>query len=244
MGKRFASGFKQAASTFKQAVKRITAWSYSRWNDYEKCPAYAKFKFIDKIKEPESNAMENGTIVHQMADHFVRGTMKKFPKELGAFKDEYTALRDAKALTEQEWAFNDQWEPVDWFAKDAWVRVKVDATCLVQEKAKRGMVRTTVVIIDTKTGKNKAEHAQQRTLYALGGFSKFPDAVRVVAEHWYIDSGEIENDEFTRADIPKLKQQWEKRTRAMLADTTFVPRPGAYCRWCAYSKAKSGPCQF
>jgi len=191
--------------------------------------------------------MENGTITHQVADHFVRGTLKKFPKELKGFKAEYTALREQKAMTEQEWAFNADYEQVDWFSKEAWLRIKVDAHYLDESQVKKGRQKITltrVIIIDTKTGKNKAEHTEQRSLYALGGFLRYPDVVEVVAEHWYLDSGEIESDTFKAKDLDKLKKKWEQRTRAMMADTTFAPRPGNYCRWCFFSKAKGGPCRF
>jgi|SRR5579859_5709297 len=239
-----AAGAKQPGR-FKQAVDKLTAWSYSRWKDYEKCPFFCKCKHLLRMREPDNPAMENGTIVHQLGAQHVTGALKKFPKELGVFGEEFKKLRAAKALTEQEWAFDSRYAQVDWFSKQAWLRIKVDAHYLLQQPTgKRGLVRTTVVIVDYKTGKNHADHAQQRSLYALGGLLMYPDAAEVVAEHWYIDSGEIESDTFAAKDLPKLQRQWEQRTRAMLADSSFVPRPGAYCRWCHYSKAKGGPCIF
>ena len=250
MAKRMALGTKgKRPGMFKQAVERLIAWSYSRWKDYEKCPAYCKFKHILRMREPDNDAMANGTIVHQLGDKHVRGVLKKFPKELGVFQQEFKVLQANNAQTEQEWAFDRAYNQVSWFSKEAWLRIKVDAHYLVQRARKaatknRGLVQTTVTIVDYKTGKNHADHAQQRSLYALGGFVMYPDAVEVIAEHWYIDSGEIESDTFLAKDLPKLQKQWEQRTRAMLADTTFVPRPGAYCRWCAFSKVKGGPCKF
>ena len=247
MAKRMAAGAaakNKKAGLFKQTLQRLGAWSYSRWDDYEKCPFLCKCKHVLRMKEPDSPAMANGTIVHQLADQYVRGVLKKFPKELGDFQQESSTLITNKAQTEQEWAFDSAYSQVSWFSKEAWLRIKVDAHYLIQEKTGRnGIVKTTVVIVDYKTGRNKAEHAQQRSLYALGGFVVYPDAVMVVAEHWYLASGEIESDEFLAKDLPKLQKQWEQRTRAMLNDTTFMPRPGAYCRWCHFSKVKGGPCK-
>ncbi len=53
---------------------------------------------------------------------------------------------------------------------------------------------------------------------------------------------------FTRADIPKLKKLWEKRTKAMLSDKQFAPRPNDKCRWCFYRSsnkaAGGGQCKY
>lgn len=243
MAKILARGSK--LGIFKQAVERLVAWSYSRWKDYEKCPFYCKCKHVLRMREPDNPAMANGTIVHQLSEQHVRGVLKKFPPELKGFAEEFKILRANKALTEQEWAFDKDYIQVSWFSQAAWLRIKVDAHYLQQERTgRKGVVNTTVTIIDYKTGKNHADHAQQRSLYALGGLVMYPDAAVVVAEHWYIDSGEIESDTFAAKDLPKLKKQWEQRTRAMLNDTSFVPRPGNYCGWCTYSNKKGGPCKF
>lgn len=245
MAKRMAQAAK-GKGMFKQATDRLMAWSFSRWKDYEKCPLFCKLAHILRMRSGQpSEAIDKGTVAHQLADHFVRGTLKKFPKELGPFKHEFGALRQLKAKTEAEWAFDIEYNQVDWFGKTAWLRMKVDAHYLSQQKdGRRGLMRTTVTIVDYKTGKNNPEHGDQRSLYALGGFAMYPDAAEVIAEHWYLESGEIESDTFTAKQIDKLRERWEQRTRAMLADTTFAPRPGPYCRWCDYSKAKGGPCRF
>ena len=43
----------------------INQWSYSRLSCYEKCPKQAEFKFIKKIKEPGSPAMDRGKDMHK-----------------------------------------------------------------------------------------------------------------------------------------------------------------------------------
>ena len=44
----------------------IKQWSYSRLSCFEKCPKQAEFKFIKKIKEPGSAAMDRGKDIHNM----------------------------------------------------------------------------------------------------------------------------------------------------------------------------------
>jgi hypothetical protein len=65
----------------------------------------------------------------------------------------------------------------------------------------------------------------------------------------YVDQGTVYPDEdkpliFTPKDIDKLKKTWAKRTKAMLNDTTFAPRPNDKCRWCFFSASKNGPCKY
>ena len=40
-------------------TEKITAWSFSRYNLYQQCPGKAKLMYIDKLKEPTSDAMLN-----------------------------------------------------------------------------------------------------------------------------------------------------------------------------------------
>lgn len=242
---------------------QIEAWSYSRFSTYETCPAKAKFSYIDKIKEPDSTAGLNGTRVHAIADVWVSGALpkpdrdnvalmpelrkivlaKKIPAELARFEAEFKRLQQMKAVTGRDWAFDRDWNPTDWFGPRAWLRIKVDTHFLDVKKVKA--IRTTrVEIVDYKTGKERSEHKDQRSLYALGAFLVYPDAVEVRASHWYLDAGVERPEKWKASELPKLKKLWLNKTEAMRNDTTFAPRPGDYCRWCFFSKEKKGPCPF
>ena len=244
---------------------QISAWSYSRYGDYAQCPLKARCKIIDRLPEPESRAGENGTRVHILAAAVTLGRMpaldrqtekyraeierilktRELPEELRTFTEEFQRMRRLKARAEEQWCFDRDWRPTDWFGRDAWLRIKVDCHWLDVTKKKNGLRDTVVHVRDHKTGKENADHALQRSLYGLGALLQYPDAARVVVEHWYLDPGKIGGpDSWERADVPGLKEEWLKRTKAMLSDTTFAPRPGQYCAWCAFSKAKKGPCPF
>lgn len=239
--------------------QRITAWSFSRFKDYIKCAFYAYCKHVLKHKEPEGPAMAVGSRVHELAAQAVQPANKKKPlvRELSAFKPEFDALRKSgvQVLCEQEWAFDADWKPVSWFAKQAWVRIKMDAHWLEQTASKMkpgragvkafSMRETTVHVVDYKTGKiYEDDHALQRSLYAVGALLMYPDAVEVVVAHWYLDLGEERTETFTAGQLPALQKQWLASTKKMLADTTFKPEPGNHCRWCYLSKARGGPCVF
>lgn len=244
-------------------VQPIQAWSYSRFQNYEQCPAKAKFLYVDRLKEPDSPSGVHGTRVHALAALVATGKLpapdqnntafmtelkqvlksKQLPTELETFEDEFAGLRKAKVICEAEWAFTKEWEVTDWFARNTWLRVKVDAHYL--ETKKNGALRQTkVIIIDHKTGKINDDHALQRSLYALGAFLVYPDAIEVEAAHWYLDQGHEARESWHRNQLEALKEEWLKRTKAMLNDTTFHPTPGGHCRWCHFRKGNGGPCIY
>lgn len=218
--------------------KQITAWSYSRYRDYEQCPLRAKFKHVDKLKEPGSAAMDRGTDIHKMAEDYASGRLKKLPTELEKFKSEFIALKKQTPTCEQEWAFDNGWRRCDWFAREAWLRVKMDVAVEFKKS-------NSAMVIDHKTGKFRpGTYSEQLELYGLAALIIFPDAEDVSCHLWFLDSGDEEKIDFVRADLPELKAMWLKRTKPMLNDKRFAPKPGNHCRWCPFSKSKGGQCKF
>jgi hypothetical protein len=233
-----------------KAVKRITSWSYSRWAQYEECPLKAKLKFLDKLEpkeKPDRKALDRGTDIHALADEFIRGKLTPLPKELQLFKGEFTAARKLKGVaTELEVAYDNEWNKCDWKDWDrAWVRIKIDLMMPPLRGAK-----PFVKIVDHKTGRLKeTQYDPQLELYAISGLLEYPQAQSAITELWFLDAGEIrpkkpKEGTYARKDLPKLIKLWEQRVQPMLTDTKFAPKPGMYCPWCEYSKAKGGPCKF
>jgi hypothetical protein len=48
-------------------MNAITAWSYSRYEQYVRCPLQFKLAVIDKVKTPVSDAMDRGRRLHTEA---------------------------------------------------------------------------------------------------------------------------------------------------------------------------------
>lgn len=217
---------------------QITAWSYSRYSDYEQCPAKAMYKHVMKLKDPGNEAMQRGSDIHKLAEDFASGRLKKLPTELIQFKEEFMLLKKAKPSCEQEWAFDTAWRRTDWFAKEAWLRVKMDAAYYLPKLREAH-------VIDHKTGRYKpGTYTEQMELYGMTALMVFPEADKVTCKLWFLDSGDEVAVIFTRADLPALKKKWLTRTKSMLNDKRFAPKPGNHCRWCPFSKVKGGPCKF
>jgi RecB family exonuclease len=214
---------------------QITTWSYSRWKDFDTCPFKAKCKYVDKLPEPGSKAMERGTMIHKMAEDYVNKAIEELPDELALHADGLAKLRGGRAKCELEWAFTSTWEPTTWFAGDVWCRVKADVI---------GEMDGQLYIIDHKTGKKYPDHAKQLGLYALAAFVMMPSVQNIKAEAWYLDLGEKLSTGFDRDELPDIKEVWEDRARTMLSATSFRAIPNRLCRWCHYRKENGGPCEY
>lgn len=218
-------------------TKSLPAWSFSRWFVYTSCPAKAKFKFIDKLKEPEGPALAKGNAVHKDAEEYLTGVKRTLPASLKSLEKEFKELKKMKPKCEIQWAFDANWGPTGWFDADAYVRAMADAV----GSPAPGVLR----MIDFKTGREYPYHVDQLSLYALSVFKKFLDINQVSAELWYIDTGKVVTMEFSRAEEKDLEKHWKKETAKMMKDVTFEPKPSLdSCKFCHFKKANNGPCKY
>ena len=224
--------------------QKITAWSFSRWNGYESCPKKTFFKVIQKMKEPSSPALERGTQLHLLCEQFLKGVIKRVPKELKLIESVLKDYKKRKAIPEAEFTFNRKWEVTGWFDLDAWCRVKADVTIPPVIGGE-----PVVEVHDFKSGqlpKDSSSYELQLELYAMAGLMTYPTAEKAITSLVYIDHGKVIQTEveYTQKDVKPLQKLWEKRTKRMLNDTVFPPNPGNACRWCSFSRAKGGLCPY
>jgi len=236
-------------------MKKFTSWSFTRYSTHKQCPLKAKLQHLDKIPEPKSMALERGAKIHELAEQYIKGQHKRIPKELTKFTDLFKSLKRQYAtkpetmFVEEMWAFDKGWNPRRW---DDWnncvVRIKLDVAHLYDG---------VLWVIDWKTGKfrpdNTADYEEQLELYALAALLK-AENVPAIPRLAYLDVGvEYPKDEdlvtYTSKDIPRLKELWSRRVKAMLADEKFSPTANRFCSWCWYRKANAenfggGKCQF
>ncbi len=79
---------------FKTKPKQFKSWSNSRWNDYAQCPARAKYKHLDRIREPKSGPMHRGAEIAKMEEDFFKGHIRTLPVWKGTGKVESDFDRD------------------------------------------------------------------------------------------------------------------------------------------------------
>lgn len=226
---------------FTQGAKRLlTAWSFSRWKTYNTCPAQAKFRYVDKVPEPSSDAMDRGTEVHTQIAQYLRGDIEGPIPGWTYFESLFRQLRALNPLVEQEWGYNSKWGITGWFGSDTWFRSKLDTAVLYED--------FTADVVDFKTGKPRPdETALQAELYALSVFARYAVATHVTVRFWYLDLEQAGKEvvyRFSKAMVPALLDKWTKRGEKMLNDTIMAPIPGQHCKWCPFAKSTGGPCKY
>lgn len=213
----------------------LASWSYSRWQCWQNCPRQAKYKFIDKIPAPKSPEMELGIRVHKECADYLQGNLTEPPESIKAFGVEmFDALKAFNPKVESQYAFNYAWEPTDWFAYDAWVRVIFDVEVDYDDEH--------ALIIDHKTGKVREDSSEQMSLFALAKFRLNRKLKEVETRLWYLSTGDEVVEVFTSNDVQRLDKLWRNRVIPMLNDTKFPPTPSHLCNWCPYSHKRGGPC--
>lgn len=212
---------------------KILQWSYSRYTTYKECPLKARLKFIQKLEEPGNQYLENGIRVHKLVEDYLKGAIP-LNAELGDLAEVLGRAKELGAESELELAFDADWQPVGWFDKEAWVRVKADILI-------GPMADGTLVLVDVKTGKQR-DYTEQLELYALAAFKKWPEVSAVEAAIWYVTGGATDFISLTRSAEEELTAKWNSKVEPMLNDDIFAARPGNYCRYCHFRKDNGGPC--
>ena len=218
-------------------MKRLTAWSFSRWETYTKCPYFAKLRYFDRLPEPPpGRPLIRGSAIHLEAEKYLKAKRKprKIPASLRFFEEDFAQLRKQRAVAEGKWGFDKNWKPTGFFDADIWCRMILDARVRLAKKTKAARV------IDFKTGREYPKHEQQLELYALGGFSADLTLETITSEMWYLDSGDSWEVEFNREEHHKmLLGKWAERVEPMLSDTKFIATPSEdSCKWCPFKNGK------
>lgn len=218
----------------------VTAWSYSRYADYEQCPLMFKLKHIDRIKPPSSPQMQRGSDIHKEGENYLKAARKprKVPVSYTHFAAEMEQLRDLKPRVELQLGFTEQWTPTGWFDRDTWLRIVCDVDVRYEDH--------TADIIDFKTGRKYDTNEHQVELFSCAPFMEDPKIIQVTTRLWYLDQPD-DNEvirEYTRKDYEAIRRDWTKRVKPMFVDKRFAPKPNSKCKWCHFRKENGGPCKY
>jgi hypothetical protein len=109
--------------------------SFSRLSTFEQCPAQFDYLYVSKrVQSTMNEASEYGDRVHKVLEAKGNGSLdestltlegKQSLERWGALVDKITS-RPGEKLFEHQMAVNRQLQPVDWFAKDVWIRSIAD----------------------------------------------------------------------------------------------------------------------
>ena len=239
--------FPKGAPAARKPTRTVKSWSFTRYSDYNRCPAFFKYKYLDKLPTPKHPAMQRGADIADATEKWFKRERRTIPPELKPLESTYKALRkDPTVQAEAAWGFTRDWEPCgvkDW--DRCFLRCKIDILTTSRDS-------TILNLYDSKTGKfsehKVAEYQQQLKLYASAGTVMFPQAKKITTQLLFSDLGikypQEEPRVFTRAEAEAEIKEWEKKIKPMFADTQYAPRPNYSCRWCPFSRSKGGPCKY
>jgi hypothetical protein len=213
-------------------------WGFSKLDTFRACPAKFKYQYIDKVKaDTSSPAMERGGKIHESIEAYINGWTPHLHASAEGWKEAFDKLKlEGDFHGEEALGFDKQWNKLpDWFSKATWLRVKMDGYYVKDD---------VMTVCDWKTGKYRQPSQDQIELYAIAGLSIRPAVKKVVAEFWFIDSGDVFRREYTVDELILLRKKYEEESEQLYVETKWDPAPSVGCRYCPYSKTKSGPCKF
>jgi hypothetical protein len=211
-------------------------WGFSKLDVYRACPQKFEYQFIQKLPQPGSAAMTRGSTMHEDIEHYLNGWAPGLTSEVAAWKDALDALKTKNFKGEQAIGIDKNWGLLpDWFAKETWLRVKMDAYFIEDDE---------MTVIDFKSGKFRIPSEDQIELYAVAGLSIAPQVKKVNAQFWFLDTDDVYNKTYTAEQLVLLRKKYERECQPLYTDSTWTPAPSRECRWCPYSKTKGGKCQY
>jgi hypothetical protein len=177
--------------------------------------------------------MARGTRLHADCENFLKGTLSVLPWELNKASLRLLDLKTKGAKSEEVWCLDKDWRPS---ILNMWIKAIVDVHWFEGD---------VLHVRDFKSGREYPEHRDQLELYALIGLAHFPEVKRAEYGAIYLDTGHVSNEgAVLRGNMMDSKVvSWHSKAERMMADETYLPKPGGACKWCDYAKSKGGPCE-
>jgi hypothetical protein len=214
-----------------QPAKNFT-WSYSRLRDYRTCPRkFNETVQLKKFPEPKSIELEAGDRLHAAFQRRVeQGTpMPTAYQEFEDWGNEAASIKikNQVNMCEKEIALTRDLKPTGYFAKDVWLRIKIDLIKLYPRSS-----GDYAQVIDYKTGKFK-EEIIQLALSAQAVFSMFASVTGVRCEYWWTQLKDKSHEIFVRKDmddlwtelLPELAQMEQAQQ-----ENNYPPRQNGLCK--------------
>ena len=212
----------------------ITAWSASRHESFKTCPMKLQFEVVDKVRSPDNEATNRGTLVHKQCEDYLNGEIDEITdpginaERVQRYIDEIKESED-EVITEQQWGFRSDWSPCGFFDKDCWLRVILDVGVIGEDSAR---------VIDWKTGKfsdySKFKYATQAMIYAVVTAMRYPKLGFVETVIYPTDGNHLPLvQRYNRKQIMELLPIVAKYGFDITNSNEFPPTPSkSNCRFC------------
>lgn len=212
-------------------MKFKTAWSYSVLSMFEQCrKKFYHLKVAKDAKDSDSAFAGEGKEVH---DAMFKRVIKGVDLPLPIRHYEKFARRFADAEGEKhgelKLCLNTAFQPVDWFAKDAWVRAIVDLLIVKGD---------TVIIVDWKTGKVRIDWTQLELTAAIVS-RLMPEIKHFKLVFVWLREGKVNTKDLHKGDMRGVWADLLPRVKAIEVakkTTDFPATESGLCRYCPVSQ--------
>jgi hypothetical protein len=213
-------------------MKLKTAWSFSVLSMFEQCAKkYFHIKIQKDAKDSNSSFSSEGKEIHKaMFNRVCKGTPLPLPiRHLEKWGKRFADAEHDERHGEMQMCLNNKFEPVDWFAPDAWVRAIVDLLII------RG---DTAIIVDWKTGKKRIDWTQlQLTAAVLSRL--MPEINNFKLVFVWLKSSEVSTEELHKDGIKNVWMELLPRVKEIekaKLTTSFPASESGLCRYCPVSQ--------
>lgn len=212
--------------------------SFSRLSTFEQCPAQFDYLYVSKrVQSTMNEASEYGDRVHKVLEAYGNSLVagesfdagdtlenKQSLERWGPLVQKITS-RNGDKYFEHQMSVNRQLQPVDWFAKDVWIRSIADVLVVDGD---------TAYCLDYKTGKVK-ENPTQLQLFAAMVMWHFPQVNTVKTSFVWLKFDQVTNAKYERRFLDALWRGLEPRFDAVQETIdlgVFKTKPSGLCPWC------------
>jgi RecB family exonuclease len=216
------------------------AHSYSALKQYENCPKrYYHQRITKEVKDQPGTATVHGERVHKQLEDYLKVPAAGLPEETAALKPLCDTVLDSTKgggmlLVEQEYTLTSDLQPTTWFAKDAWLRFKLDVLAIRPNGR--------AIVIDWKTGKRRPDF-DQLEMFALAVFSFWPSADRVSSMFVWTKENATDKETYKREHLDdmwtRLMTRIHRVERSVETDN-WPAKPSGLCKFCPCK----GFCEF
>lgn len=214
-------------------------YSYSRVSMYKRCPQQFKRKYIDGLPEVKSEALINGSAMHEAIEAYNLHLLKEGLKtdmdflrncpatpEVAELLDHFAEthmLEAGKYFIEEFWDF-----PLDgskWTAKIDLCKDEGDQVIIRDYKSDHAL-----------RSQADVEKDFQLKTYAKAASCRFPDADEITCIIDFVRFGVTRQVTYTPEDMSKIEREMIALVNQIEGDTDYDATPGAGCAWCSYSE--------
>jgi hypothetical protein len=185
-------------------------------------------RVLKDVVDQGGEASINGERIHKFLEDRLK-TNTSLPQEVKDYEPLCQAVErmasKGQLYIEQEATLNQQLEPTGWWDDDAWLRSKLDILVIIGDNA---------VVMDWKTGKRNPDMFQM-LMFAAQVFKHYPNVQTVKTSLVWLKVNKMDNETYTRADIPQLWEEILKRiNRIEKAEehNVWPAKPSGLCRFC------------